>query len=117
MFKRKDVADAAKDFAAHVSVVDDVAHLQSMQKEMSNAIAKLNDRITNIEAEIRVLKAEVKLDAVREASQMVSAVQGAFHEKLTELTVRISHAERDRTHLMALPKSGGRGEASELPPG
>jgi wobble nucleotide-excising tRNase len=93
MFSRKDVAAAAKDLAAHLALVDDVASLQNMQKEMANAIAKLNERIKDIESEIKILKAETKLDAVKETHQIVNAVQGAFHDRLTDLTVRLSRVE------------------------
>jgi predicted nuclease with TOPRIM domain len=93
MFSRKDVAAAAKDLAAHLALVDDVAALQKMQKEMADAIAKLNERLKDTEAEMRVLRAEAKLDAVREAQQMINAVQGALYQKLTDLTVRVSALE------------------------
>jgi hypothetical protein len=48
MFSRKDVAAAAKDLAAHLALFDDVANLQKMQKEIADAIAKLNDRLIEI---------------------------------------------------------------------
>lgn len=109
MFSRKDIAAAAKDLAAHLALVDDVANLQKMQKEMADAIAKLNDRLKDVEAEMRVLKAEVKLDAIKETQQMINSVQGAFYQKLTDLTVRVSalegqpHSEVPLMHLNSTP--------------
>lgn len=93
IFSRKDIAAAAKDIASHLALVDDVAGLQKMQKEMADAIAKLNDRIKDVEVEMRALKAEVKFDAIKETQQLVNAVQGALYDKLTDLTVRVSKVE------------------------
>jgi chromosome segregation ATPase len=93
IFTRKGVAEAAKELAAQLAVVDDVANLQEMQKELADAIAKLNDRIKGLEAEMRALKAEVKLEAIKETHQMLHTVQGVFHEKLTDLTVRLAQVE------------------------
>jgi predicted nucleic acid-binding Zn-ribbon protein len=108
IFTRKGVAEAAKELAAQLAVVDDVANLQQMQKELADAIAKLNDRIKDLEAEMRALKAEVKLEAVKETHQMLHTVQGAFHEKLTDLTVRLAQVEGQyeaKAPLLALTKN------------
>jgi predicted nucleic acid-binding Zn-ribbon protein len=118
MFSRKGVAEAAKELAAHLAVVDNVANLQKMQKEMADAIAKLNDRIKDMEANMRALKAEAKFEAVKETQQMLNSVQGAFHDKLTDLTVRISTMENQTGSLapvMALPRApqSGDGETSD----
>jgi predicted nucleic acid-binding Zn-ribbon protein len=107
IFTRKGVAEVAKEVAAQFTLVDDVANLQQMQKELADTIAKLNDRIKDIESEMRVLKAEVKFEAVKETQQMLNAVQGAFHDKLTDLTVRIDRVENQtnsRAPIVALPK-------------
>jgi predicted nucleic acid-binding Zn-ribbon protein len=108
MFSRKAVAEAAKELAAQLTVVDDVANLQKMQKEMADAIAKLNDRMKDMEGNIRASKAEVKFEAVKETQQMLNSVQGAFHDKLTDLTVRIARVENQigSAPVIALPKSG-----------
>jgi predicted nucleic acid-binding Zn-ribbon protein len=92
-FSRKGAAEVAKDISAHLTVVDDVANLQKLQKEMADAIAKLSDRINRIEAAMQTVKVEAQLEAVREANRTIQSVQGAFFEKLTDLTVRLSHVE------------------------
>jgi hypothetical protein len=117
MFGRKDFASAAKDFAAHFALVDDVANLQKMQKELADAIAKLHDRIKDMESDLKVLKAEVKLESLRETQQMVSAVQGAFHDKLTSITVRISQLENNHhaSPLAALPPTVKRVDTDTTP--
>lgn len=117
MFSRKDVAAAAKDLAAHLALVDDVAGLQKMQKEMADAIAKLNDRIKDVEVEMRALKAEVKFDAIKETQQLVNSVQGALYDKLTDLTVRVSQVEKDdfKTSLASLTSRELRGDEDSPP--
>jgi predicted nucleic acid-binding Zn-ribbon protein len=102
-FSRKGAAETAKEIAAHLSLVDDVANLQKMQKELADAIARLNDRLKDFEVELRTLKPEVQLAAMEKTTQMVQTVQGAFHEKLTDLTVRISKLEAGSVPL-AIPQ-------------
>jgi hypothetical protein len=97
-------------------LVENVKALQLAQKEIANAVAALDVRLRRIEAELLVVKAETKLEAVKETQQMLNAVQGAFHEKLTDLTVRIAHVERHeafRASLTALSPPPG---DHELPP-
>ena len=127
-FWRRTVKEFGKEVAAHAGAVDDIANLQQMQKELSDAMARLNDRFRRIEielealraeikAETRALKAEVKLDAMDKVQQVVNSVQGALYEKTSELTIRVSHLERDRSPIIALQKSAtARSEPSELPP-
>ncbi len=124
-FWRKTVKEFGKEVAAHAGAVDDIANLQQMQKELADAMARLNDRLRGIETEMKVLraeikaesqvlKAEIKLDAMDKAQQVVNSVQGALYDKTSDLSVRVSHLERDRSHIIALQKSAtGR---SELPP-
>ena len=69
--------------------------LQQAQKEIANAISALDSRIRNMEADMRALKAETKFDALKETQQMINAVQGAFNDKLTDVSVRLSRVENE----------------------
>jgi predicted nucleic acid-binding Zn-ribbon protein len=93
MWSREKIAKTAQEIADHLALVENVKALQQGQKEMANAIAALGSRIGNIEADMRAMKSEVKFEAIKETQQMLNAVQGAFHDKLTDLTVRVSHFE------------------------
>jgi hypothetical protein len=107
-WSREKIGKTAQEIANHLMLVENVKALQQGQKEMADAIAALRDRIRDLEADIRGLKAETKLEAIKETQQMVNAVQGAFHERLTDLTVRVAHMEkRGNSHgaAIALPPS------------
>jgi hypothetical protein len=107
-WSREKIGKTAQEIANHLMLVENVKALQQGQKEMADAIAALADRIRGLEADIRALKAETKLEAIKETQQMVNAVQGAFHEKLTDLTVRVAHMEtRGNSYgaAIALPPS------------
>jgi len=57
---------------------------------------------------LRALKAEIKFEAMKETQQMLNSVQGAFHEKLTDLTVRVAQLEKQddpKAPVISLPKS------------
>lgn len=117
MFSRDKIGKTAQEIADHLMLVENVKALQVGQKEMANAIATLDDRIRKMEADMRAIKAEAKFEAVKETQLMLNSVQGAFNDKLTDLTVRISQLERQDNSdapliaLSKLPRGDG-----EIPP-
>ncbi|MGL3208291.1 hypothetical protein [Bradyrhizobium sp. BR 1433] len=116
MFSREKIQKTAQEIADHLRLTDHIKGLQQAQKEMADAIASLGDRIKNLETELRVIKAETKLEAVRETQQVLNSVQGAFHDKLTEIAVRISHIESSTGSKAALIDRAKRGRTDgELP--
>lgn len=92
-WSREKIGKAAQEIADHLMLVENVKALQQGQKEMANAIATLDDRIRKVEADLRVVRAETRLEAIRETQQVLNSVQGAFHEKLADLTVRVVEVE------------------------
>ena len=86
-------------------LVENVKALQQAQKEMANAISVLDGRIRNMEADMRAIKAEAKVDALKETQQVLNAVQGAFNDKLTGITVQVSHLEGPKAPFISLAKS------------
>jgi cell fate (sporulation/competence/biofilm development) regulator YmcA (YheA/YmcA/DUF963 family) len=96
VFSRKKVAEAAQELADHLKLIDHVKALQTGQKEIGEAIAKLGDRIRDIEREMSVLKAETRLEALKEAQSVVYAVQGNLNQRLEDLAVRIATAPQLR---------------------
>jgi hypothetical protein len=115
-WSREKIGKAAPEIADHLMLVDNLKALQQAQKEMASALAVLDDRIRKIEAEIRAVKAEVKLDAIKETQQMLNAVQGAFHDKLVDLTVRVSHVEKDAKPSLISFTNPGISPPSDKPP-
>ncbi|MBL1257980.1 hypothetical protein [Methylocystis sp. Sn-Cys] len=49
--------------------------------------------MNEIEVELRVLKAETKLDALREAQAVVNAVQGNLNQRIEDLAVKVAVME------------------------
>ncbi len=118
MWPRSKIAQTAQEIADHLMLVENVKALQQGQKEMADAIAALDTRLRHIEADIRAVKSEAKFEAVKETQQMLNSVQGAFHEKLTDLTVRVAHVERSedaRPPMISLSSGAPCGDG-EIPP-
>jgi predicted nucleic acid-binding Zn-ribbon protein len=118
-FSHEKIGKTAREIADHLMLVENVKALQQAQKEMANAIAALGDRIRKMETDMRAVKAEAKFEAIKEAQQMLNSVQGAFHDKLTDLTVRIVQVERlehSRSPLIALSKLAAPSGDGEIPP-
>jgi cell fate (sporulation/competence/biofilm development) regulator YmcA (YheA/YmcA/DUF963 family) len=93
MWGREKIVEAAKELANHLQMVEHVKALQQGQKEISLAVASLNDRISEMEVTLRALKAETKLEAIRETQAMVNAVQGRFYERLEGLSIKVAAVE------------------------
>lgn len=90
MWSRKSLGDAAREIADHLQLIEHVKALQTGQKELGAAIATLGDRLRAIETDLAVLRAEVKLDALREAQSVVYAVQGGLNQQIQDLAVRMA---------------------------
>jgi cell fate (sporulation/competence/biofilm development) regulator YmcA (YheA/YmcA/DUF963 family) len=93
VFSRKKVAEAAQELADHLQLIDHVKALQTGQKEIAEAISKLGDRIRILETDMSVLKAETKLEALKEAQSVVYAVQSGLNQRIESLAVRVALAE------------------------
>lgn len=90
MFGREKLAQAAKELADHLLVVESIKALQTAQKELADAIKKLDQRIRRIENDLQVIKAETKLDALRETQSVINAVQGGLNQRIEDLAVKIA---------------------------
>ncbi|MGM4870660.1 hypothetical protein AB7645_05465 [Bradyrhizobium sp. 956_D2_N1_5] len=96
MWGREKIGKTVEEVADHLRIVDHIKAIQQAQKEMAAAINAVNERLTAMEAEFRVLKAETQRDALREVQQAVNAVQGAFNDKLNSLATKIAIMEHDQ---------------------
>jgi|SRR5215207_294149 len=93
MFSRDKLAKTAEEVANHLLLVDHVKALQQGQKDLAAAINAVNDRLTAMEAEFKVLKSEAQRDALREVQGAINAVQGAFHDKLSIPSTKVAIIE------------------------
>jgi hypothetical protein len=102
---RDKIGKTVEEIADHLRLVDHVKALQEGQKELAAAIRVVNDRLTAMDAEFKILKAETQRDALREVQQAVNSVQGAFHDKLNNIATRVAIIEHDRRADGRLPGS------------
>jgi chromosome segregation ATPase len=115
MSGRGDIGKTVEELTDHLRLVDHVRALQEGQKEIAEVISALNQRLTSIEAEFRVLKAETQRDALREAQQAVNAAQGSMHDDLARVSTRLAVLEqalrrevvRPQGPVAAVSRAGG----------
>jgi uncharacterized phage infection (PIP) family protein YhgE len=103
-FSRTKSAEAAEEIANHLRLVDHVKALQTGQKELAEAIATLSDRLGKIEAQMGQLKAETRLEAVKEAQSVVYAVQSNLNQRIQDLAVKLAVAEASDARPAQLPR-------------
>lgn len=112
MLSRNKAADLAQDIANHLQIPEQIRSLQTAQKEIADAIRRLEGRINEIEVELRVFKAEARLDALREAQAIVNAVQGNLNQRIEDLAVKVAvmevkpNSHRTLDGSVTLPKPG-----------
>ena len=90
MFSRDKLGAAAREIADHLQIVDHVKALQDGQKALADGLAKLGDRIRILEQDMAVLRAETKLEALKEAQGVVFAVQGGLSQRIEDLAVQVA---------------------------
>jgi cell fate (sporulation/competence/biofilm development) regulator YmcA (YheA/YmcA/DUF963 family) len=93
MFSRDRIAKAAAELADHLQIIDTVRSLQVGQKELADAIKTLGQQVREIQTELRALKAETRLEALRETQTIVNAVQGGLNQRIEALAVKIAVVE------------------------
>ncbi len=93
MFSRDRIAKAAAELADHLQIIDTVRSLQVGQKELADAIKSLGEQVRDIQTDLRALKAETRLEALRETQTIVNAVQGGLNQRIEALAVKIAVVE------------------------
>jgi hypothetical protein len=89
VFSSEKLADA-------LQVVESVKSLQTAQKEIANAVRALDDRIRAVEIEMRVIRAETTLHALKETQLIVNAVQGGLNQRIESLAVKVAIIENSK---------------------
>jgi predicted nucleic acid-binding Zn-ribbon protein len=98
------IGQAAQEVADQLLLTEHVKALQQGQKQMADAIALIDSRLRQIETDIRAVTAEAKFEAIKETTHMLQTIQGAFHDKLTHLTLKVAQLENgDGASSGALP--------------
>lgn len=99
MWSRRKLGEAAQGIADHLLLIEQVKALQTAQKEIAEAVGQIGERLRKIEADMAALKAEVKLDAIKEAQGVVYAVQSDLNRRIQEVAVKVAVADATRPSL------------------
>jgi cell fate (sporulation/competence/biofilm development) regulator YmcA (YheA/YmcA/DUF963 family) len=84
-YSKDTIAKTAQELADTLQVVQHVKALQQGQKEIVDAMAKLSDRIRDMESSLKAIKAETMHETSKETQQVLNSVQGGFFDRLTHL--------------------------------
>lgn len=101
MFGRDKVGKMAREVADQLQAVENIKSLQQAQKELSDALRKLDNRINALEADMRVLKAETLRETIKETQSIVNLVQGALYKQMQELAVQVAKIETRNPYIDA----------------
>jgi len=94
MWGREKIAQAAKEVAGYLEVIENIKALQEAQKKLGDAIKALDERLRNLEVELKVMRADVRVDALRETQTIVNAVQGSLNQRIEDLAIKVAVMER-----------------------
>jgi CII-binding regulator of phage lambda lysogenization HflD len=114
IFSRKGIAEAAKELSNHLQLVEHVKALQTGQKDLADAIASLGQRLNKLEAQVQAVRADTKLDAIREVQTIVNSVQGNLNQRIETLAIKVALQEAGKQDPTRLP-SVGSGNALSAP--
>ena len=87
------IAKAAKELVEHLQIIENIRSLQTSQKALADEIRGINERLFELQAEIRALKSETKFECLRETQQIVNAVQGGLNQRLKTLSNKMAVLE------------------------
>lgn len=102
-FGRKKAVDATQEVLDHLKLIDNVKALQEGQKQIAEALVKLNERLTSMEADMKVQKAEASHAAYKQAQEVVVSVQSEFNRRLQDVAVSIARMEEKNAILPHAP--------------
>ena len=93
LFGRQQAAEIAEEIVDHLKLIENVKALQTAQKEVAIAVAKLGEDVRRLEIEMTALKSDVKYEAMKEAQSTVLSVQSSFNERLQDLSLKVRDIE------------------------
>ncbi|TIX48848.1 hypothetical protein [Alteraurantiacibacter aquimixticola] len=92
-FSRKQAAELAEEITDHLKLIENVKALQTAQKEIATAVAKLGEDVRRLEIGMTALKSDVKYEAMKETQATVFAVQSSFNERLQDISLKVRDIE------------------------
>lgn len=97
------IRKTAQEVADHLTVVEHIKALQQGQKQMADAIALIDIRLRQLEADVPAAKAEAKFETIKEAAHLLQSTQGVLHDRLTHLPVNVAQLENRDGASNSLP--------------
>lgn len=88
-----------------------ISQLEQNQKTIAEALGKIDARVRELEAGLREARAEIKLEAVKEAQGTVNGAQSQLYQKLYEIEtalrdVKIFRAKMEGQETSLIDGSG-----------
>ncbi len=105
-FNREKMAKAAAELAEHLTIIENIRALQTAQKELAEGMKSTNDRILELYAEVRALRAELKFECLKETQAIVNSVQGGLNSRMENISNRLA--------VMDAQLSGGAGSPPQI---
>ncbi|MBU3889060.1 hypothetical protein FM996_11570 [Methylosinus sporium] len=94
MLGRDKIARAARELAEHLQIIENIKSLQEAQKQLADAIGALDQRLRLLEVELKVIRADVRVDALRETQNIVNSVQGGLNQRIEDLAIKVALMEK-----------------------
>ena len=70
-----------------------VLKIRHEPEQMADAIALIDIRLRQLEADVPAAKAEAKFETIKEAAHLLQSTQGVLHDRLTHLPVNVAQLE------------------------
>lgn len=100
------IADVRKAFSK-------IESLERGQRELLEVCSALDRRVREVEAGLRETRAEVKLDAIKEAQSIVNSVQGQLYGELRSLALTVDRLGREPGASPVIARSPSDGDDSD----
>lgn len=66
-----------------------IESLESSQKDLAEAMTRLDARVRELEAGLREARSDIKLEAVKEAQSIVNSVQSSLYSEIKDLSIQV----------------------------
>lgn len=98
MIGREKMAKAAVELAEHLQIVENIRALQIAQKQLADELNLINKNYNEVRAEISILRAEIKFEAIKETQIIINGVQGGLNQRLEAISNKLAVMEVDRVN-------------------
>lgn len=65
--------------------------IERTQRDLASAIERMDNRLREVEAGLREARAEIKLEAVKEAQSIINSVQSGLYSKIIDISAQVQN--------------------------